>query len=175
MCVCSSTCGDDESYPSSFHYVTPHLQERLQDGSAGEALPVHAPSSRRASVLPSTWPGLSVGKRIVTNLPSLPASLLVLTKSLMFQEVHPHPLHPRQTGTAGHPTKSGCLTISASGVDISPGSWGLSWPSCSSRKSRGLLALESGDRFWGTTRSALVIRGGRFFSRLLLLDCRIRR
>lgn len=56
---------DAESYPSSFDYVTPHLQEELQDPARQEGpLAVYAPPNRRVLALPSTCPGLTVGKRV---------------------------------------------------------------------------------------------------------------
>lgn len=148
MCVCSFTCGDDESYPSSFCYVTPHLEEGFQDSAVKSPKPTTLQPAEGPLRLPP--PGLAFwggrGYRM-TNLPGLPGSLLVLTESPVFQELHPHPLCPRSSGTAGHPHRLSALLFLASGVDITPGSWVRPWPSCSSRKSRRFRALESGDRF----------------------------
>ena len=163
MCVCSSSCASDESHPSSSYYVTLTFRRDPRPRHVGEA-PAHLCSSRRVSA-PSchlAWSGPSAGSRVATNSCWFAWELPDFNQKSCVPELpSPHPV-PGKLGQLVTPTVLALgpsLALGSECVDFSPGSqwlWIPPRPSCSSRKSRRFHALESGDRFRGTAKSALI-------------------
>lgn len=143
MCVCSSTCGGAESYPSSLYYVTPLLQEGLQDCPAGEAPPSYAPPSRRGSAILPTWPGLTAGIKRVANWSVFAWEFPGFNSKSCVPVTIPQ-LVPGKLGTLVTLTGLDVCPFLASGgerVDMSTGSWWLWVPW------RGLLWSWRGGQF----------------------------